>query len=88
MYEKLQVDYVYFPQVACSAGSACHSAPTAANGDDAVHYALSEVLQAMSVDRSYGLGTLRLSLGRHTSVEDIDKAVPIIVRAVKNAWGV
>ncbi len=72
--------------MACSAGSACHSAPIIGASPETPHYVLSEVLQAMSVKEEFGLGTLRISLGRHTTADDIDKAVPIIVNAVKKAW--
>jgi cysteine sulfinate desulfinase/cysteine desulfurase-like protein len=34
------------------------------------------------VDPSYGLGTLRLSFGRHTDMQDIDDAVRSIASAV------
>ena len=49
--------------VACSAGSACHSAD---------HTNISPVLRAMGVPPEYALGTLRLSWGRHTTDRDID----------------
>jgi cysteine desulfurase len=73
--------------IACSAGSACHAAP-AGGHVSSVHYAMSDVLQAMSVDKDFGLGTLRLSLGRHTSADDIDKAVPLIATVIKRAWNI
>jgi len=64
-------------KVACSAGSACHVVDFAA--DDRK---LSPVLAAMKVDPEYGLGTLRLSLGRHTCKEDIDLSVQHIIAAL------
>jgi len=62
-------------KVACSSGSACHAA---ADGQ------LSAVLAAMKVDPAYGLGTLRLSLGRHTCKGDIDQAAKHIVAALSS----
>lgn len=63
--------------VACSAGSACHS--------DTEH--ISPVLQAISADPTYALGTLRLSFGRHTTGKEIDTAVEKVLKAVKEAQG-
>jgi cysteine desulfurase len=62
--------------VACSAGAACHSEQ---------HATISHVLTAMKVERSVALGTLRLSLGRSTTLEDIEKAAPLILSAVKQS---
>ena len=61
-------------KVACSQGSACHSHD----------YKLSAVLEAMSVPPEYGFGTLRLSLGRHTSEADVDRAIVYIAAAVRS----
>ena len=65
-------------QVACSAGSACHSSK---DGESDV---ISEVLQAMKVPNEYAIGTLRLSFGRHTTESDIDKAVLAIGETLKS----
>ena len=51
--------------VAASAGAACHS--------DQVE--VSHVLAAMNVPLEYAMGTLRFSVGRYTTVEEIDRAV-------------
>ena len=59
-------------QVAASAGAACHS--------DEVE--LSSVLEAMRVPMEYAQGTVRLSVGRMTTPEEIDRAVAEIVRVV------
>ena len=59
-------------QVAASAGAACHS--------DKVE--LSSVLEAMRVPMEYAKGTVRLSVGRMTTPEEIDRAVAEIVRVV------
>ena len=59
--------------MAASAGAACHS-------DTVV---ISHVLQAMNIPSDWAKGTLRFSVGRMTTVEQIDKAVQVIVHAVK-----
>ena len=61
------------PEVAASAGAACHSDRVEA----------SYVLDAMGVPVEWVMGTLRLTTGRLTSPENIDKAVAAIGRAVK-----
>ena len=60
-------------EVAASAGAACHS--------DKVQ--ISEVLTAMKVPLEWAKGTLRLTTGRMTTADDIDKAVRVIGAAVK-----
>jgi len=54
--------------VAASAGAACHSS----------HTAVSEVLRAMNVPLEYAKGTLRLSVGRHTTAYEIERAADLI----------
>ena len=58
--------------VAASAGAACHS------GD----VNLSNVLEAMKVPVNYAMGTVRFSVGRGTTNEEIDRAVKIIRKAL------
>ena len=60
------------PTVAASAGAACHS--------DQVE--LSHVLTAMKVPVDYAMGTVRFSVGRFTSAEEIDLAVAEVIRVV------
>jgi cysteine desulfurase len=60
-------------EVAASAGAACHS--------DKVE--VSHVLQAMGLPLEWAKGTLRFSVGRMTTVEEIDKAVQIATDAVR-----
>ncbi|MGA8282252.1 MAG: cysteine desulfurase family protein [Desulfobacterales bacterium] len=60
-------------EVAASAGAACHS--------DTVE--ISHVLEAMGVPLEWAKGTLRFSVGRMTTAEEIDKAIEIVTRAVK-----
>ncbi len=61
------------PEIAASAGAACHS--------DTVE--ISHVLEAMKVPEIWAKGTLRLTTGRHTTKDDIDRAVQVISEAVK-----
>jgi len=60
--------------VAASAAAACHS--------DTLE--IFQVFQTMSIPLDWTKGTLRLSVGRMTTIEQIDKAVQFIVHAVKN----
>jgi len=59
--------------VAASPGAACHS--------DTVE--VSHVLEAMNVPPDWAKGTLRFSVGRMTTIEEIDKAVQVIADAVR-----
>ena len=59
-------------QVAASAGAACH-----ADGID-----VSAVLEAMQVPIDWAMGTVRFSVGRDTSSEDVDRAAGIVSEAV------
>lgn len=65
-------------RVAASAGSACHA--------DEVR--LSSVLQAMGVDPEWGMGTLRLSVGRYTTEDEVDEAASVIAAAVEGVKNV
>jgi cysteine desulfurase len=58
--------------VAASAGAACHA--------DQVD--VSTVLQAMAVPLEWAMGTVRFSVGRETTREEIDAVVPVIRDAV------
>jgi cysteine desulfurase len=60
-------------EVVASAGAACHS--------DTIE--ISHVLKAMNVPLNWAKGTLRLTTGRHTTADDIDRAVQVISEAVK-----
>jgi cysteine desulfurase len=59
--------------VAASAGAACHA--------DEVK--VSAVLEAMRVPVEWAMGTLRFSVGRGTSTEEVDQAVAIVAEAVR-----
>jgi cysteine desulfurase len=60
-------------EIAASAGAACHS--------DTVE--ISYVLKAMNIPVGWAKGTLRLTTGRNTTADDIDRAVQVISEAVK-----
>lgn len=45
-------------------------------------YTVSDVLKAMNVSEEYGLGTLRLSFGRHTSLAEVQTAARLIYEVV------
>lgn len=68
-------------QIAASAGAACHSS----SPDDQT--AISSVLQAMGIERGWALGTLRLSVGRTTTREDVKIASRVIIRAISETLG-
>ncbi len=56
------------PQIAVSNGSACNSASVEP----------SHVLLAMGVNRSLAYASLRLSIGKHTTSDDVERAIEII----------
>jgi cysteine desulfurase len=60
------------PAVAASAGAACHAGTVD----------VSHVLTAMGVPLNWAKGTLRLTTGRTTTNDDIDKAVNVITSTV------
>jgi len=59
-------------RLAASAGAACHA-------DDIT---ISKVLEAMHVPADFAMGTVRLSLGMHTTAEEVDSAASILATAV------
>lgn len=59
-------------EVAASAGAACHA--------DSVE--ISHVLTAMGVPVEWAKGTLRLTTGRMTTAQEVDRAAQVIVEAV------
>jgi cysteine desulfurase len=60
-------------RVAASAGAACHA--------DEVE--ISSVLQAMAVPVDWAMGTVRFSVGRGTTPQEIDRAVEVVAEAVQ-----
>ena len=65
-------------QVAASAGSACHSTEVGADSSSSSNVIISPVLTAMGVPLEYAMGTLRLSVGRHTTCAEVDAAADSI----------
>jgi cysteine desulfurase len=64
-------------QVAASAGAACHA--------DKVD--LSAVLEAMAIPVEWAMGTVRFSVGRDTTTEEIDHAIEIVAQGVRRHLG-
>lgn len=61
------------PEIAASTGSACHTGKVL----------VSPVLQAMGVEESIGMGTVRLSLGRYTSEDEIEKTIKLLTERIR-----
>jgi len=61
------------PDIAASTGSACHEGQVA----------LSPVLCAMGVPKEIGKGAVRLSVGRFTTEEEIDRAAAALIEAAR-----
>jgi cysteine desulfurase len=59
------------PEVAASAGAACHAGSVA----------ISHVIEAMAVPVEWAMGTLRLTTGRITTAEEVDRAAQVICEA-------
>ena len=59
------------PEVAASTGSACHEG----------HESASAVILAMGISPSEALGSVRLTLGRSTTEDDVLRATESLVRA-------
>ncbi|HEX8821942.1 MAG TPA: cysteine desulfurase family protein [Archangium sp.] len=64
------------PEVAASTGSACHAGEESA----------SSVLTAMGVEPRAALGSVRLSLGRTTTHEDVVAAAEALIQCVVSGW--
>ena len=65
------------PEVAASTGSACHEG----------HEQASAVILAMGVEPGEALGSVRLTLGRGTSADDVARAAEALVRSWQRAAG-
>ena len=61
-------------EVAASAGAACHSNTVM----------ISHVLEAMHVPLEWAKGSIRLSTGRFTTQDEIEQAIAVIVKAIKD----
>ncbi|MFH1145186.1 MAG: selenide, water dikinase SelD [Candidatus Eisenbacteria bacterium] len=64
-------------QVAASAGAACH----------AEHIDVSHVLKAMGIPEEIAMGTIRLSVGRETTPEEIDRAAEELIAVATRLGG-
>lgn len=64
-------------EVAVSPGAACHSG----------RVEMSHVLKAMQVPQEWALGTLRFSLGRMTTANEITRTVETVTRAARHLAG-
>jgi cysteine desulfurase len=65
----------HLPNVAVSAGAACHDGQAVG----------SHVLQAMNIDPVLAAGTLRISVGRMTTEQEVDTALAAIIQALEKA---
>jgi len=63
----------HLPQVAASAGAACHT--------DSI--SVSATLAAMNISKAYAMGTIRFSVGKYTKEEEIDEAAKAIIQVVQ-----
>jgi cysteine desulfurase len=61
------------PEIAASTGSACHEG----------RVTQSPVLCAMGVPPEVGQGAVRLTVGRYTNEDEIDRAAEILVKAAR-----
>jgi cysteine desulfurase len=61
-------------EVAASAGAACHG----------LNIQVSHVLAAMGVSTEVALGTIRLSVGRFTTEDEVDEGAKVILEALKS----
>jgi cysteine desulfurase len=64
-------------QMAASTGSACHSQDSK----------VSSVMKAMNVPLEWARGTVRFSVGKFTTTEEVDQAIDILTEAVKQMRG-
>ncbi len=62
------------PEIAASTGAACH-----ANMKE-----LSHVLRAMGILEEWGFGTVRFSLGKTNTAEEIDLAIDLVASKVNS----
>jgi cysteine desulfurase len=60
--------------VAASSGAACHAETVD----------ISSVLTAMQLPLTYALGTIRFSVGKMTTAEEIDRAIDLVGHAVEH----
>jgi len=63
-------------RVAASAGAACHSGEPSSSAN------ISATLRAMGIEPDWAIGTVRLSVGRETTVQQVQQAARYIVKTV------
>jgi cysteine desulfurase len=75
---KVGADFLQsIPAIAASTGSACHEG----------HVTMSPVLCAMGVPPQLGRGAVRLSVGRFTTEEEVERAAEILIKAAREKAG-
>eukprot|EP01135_Chromosphaera_perkinsii_P005373 Nk52_evm54s343 gene=Nk52_evmTU54s343 len=68
--------------VCISKGAACHSSPPSGSKSSCGSFEPSQILLNSGVGRNVALSALRISVGKNTQLEDIDRALVAIERAV------
>ncbi len=61
------------PQIAASTGAACHEG----------HFIVSPIFQALGLPEEVGRGAVRLTVGRFTTEEEVDRAAELLVQAAR-----
>ena len=61
------------PEIAVSAGAACH----------AENVTISHVLQAMHLSRDEAMGTIRISTGKNTTMEEAEEAAGVLIEKIR-----
>lgn len=69
-------------RVAASPGAACHSASDG-GGSDSEGISVSATLKAIGLPIEWAMGTVRLSVGRETTVEQVKRAADILCTAAR-----
>ncbi|OPH62162.1 cysteine desulfurase NifS [Paenibacillus ferrarius] len=62
------------PEIAATTGSACHTGSIE----------ISPVLKAMKLSQEVAVGTVRFSIGRYTTVNEIDRACALIIERIRD----
>ena len=75
-FRNIQADRILneLSYVAASAGAACHTEKIS----------ISHVLEAMHIPEEYAMGTIRFSMGRLTTVEDVDLAAKEVIKVIRH----
>ena len=67
----------HIPELCVSTGAACHSD----------NVALSDTLKAIGLDANKGIGTVRVSCGRRTTEDEIDRSAALLISAWEKQHG-